>query len=171
MPVFSYSAPAVGKSEKLLEIEDGHKYLGTMRRYFSKNFRGSPIYDVNVYMYDAAGDDKYVIEQLDFGMVRGYTWGVYKNDAEIGKIKSPRGLFKNHRIDVRVNDYPGISIKAKTRGKHLILDENENKIGETSSTNSVNKVYQGEISALVLPEPDILFYGVIHTFWCGMKRN
>lgn len=167
---FEYEAHIIGSSEKPFTVLHESKEIGQMERYF-KNQSRTPQFDVNISAEDFQTGDVYTINQTVFKMMGRIKWEIKKNNETIGNIATPKGLFKKHQIDISIEEQPKITFQATWNGTGKIIDKNNNEIGMTSKATRFKRVYEGQINEGYLNIPWILFYSLVHTFWCGSNNN
>ena len=84
----------------------------------------------------------------------------------------PKGLFKPQRITADIPGYPSLTIQSTFSGKGRIKDGKGRDVGETKRTTPIKRTYTGSIEESAMGEmPLILFFALVHTFWCGFHRN
>ncbi|MDZ5712665.1 hypothetical protein [Jeotgalibacillus haloalkalitolerans] len=163
---FKYQSPFIGRTEKPVIISHEHREIGQIKRYF-KNTSSTTRYDVNMTIEEFQTGDIYRIDQTGFKLTRGAEWQVFKNDQPIGHIKTPEGIFKTDQIDISIEGQPEITFKAKLFGSVKIIGNQQTDIGFTKSPAGLKRVYEGQIDEAYLNIPLILFYSLVHTFWCA----
>ncbi|MEK4564118.1 hypothetical protein MKX54_05480 [Alkalihalobacillus sp. FSL R5-0424] len=163
---FSYTAPTIARSSDSFTIYHDQLNIGTMERFFTKQTR-NPIYDVNIRAYDGRNQDEYSIIQTKIKLFGETKWEIYRNDKKIGDVEVPKGFFKAHQVVVNVEDHPTFTFKILMNGTAVILNDNEDQIGSTERTTKIKHTYEGEIDDYFLQMPLILFYALVHTFWCS----
>ncbi|WYP27550.1 hypothetical protein NSQ54_05415 [Alkalihalobacillus sp. FSL W8-0930] len=164
--IFSYTAPTIAKSSDSFPIFHNESKIGTMERFFTKQTR-NPIYDVNIRAYDQSNQDTYTITQTKSKFLGETKWEIYRNDKKIGEAEVPKGFFKVHQVAVKLEDHPTFTFKIKMDGTAVILNDKEDQIGSTERTTKIKHTYEGEVDEHFLKIPLILFYGLVHTFWCS----
>lgn len=168
--IFSYTAPTIAKSTDSFSIYEGQAKIGSIERFFTKQTR-NPIYDVNIRAYDDRNQDTYTISQTKIKLLGETKWEILKNDQTIGEAEYPKGLFKAHQVVVYVEGHPIFTFKIQMDRTAVILNEKEEQIGSTERTTSIQHTYKGEVKDHFLQMPLILFYGLVHTFWCSSNLS
>ncbi|MDQ0208398.1 hypothetical protein [Alkalicoccobacillus murimartini] len=164
--LFDYTAPAIGRTDKSFIIEHDQKEIGQMERYFTKQTR-NPQYDVNILAKDFTSDDDYKINQTEIKLFGGTKWDIYKNGEIIGRAEYPKGFFKAHQVVVRLDNHPMLTMKVKFDRTASLLNEYEDEIGRMKRTTSFKRTYEGEVDDQYIDMPLMLFYSLLHTFWCS----
>lgn len=168
---FEYTAPTVAKSDKSFDVNENGKHIGSISRYFTNPQTRNPQYDINLNIHDTEGN-QYHIVQHSFTMRKGGEWEIKKGEHSIGRISNPDGFFKIHQIDVKAEGFPVFSIKANFSGKGKIVNAEKEEMGETYRTTSIKRTYEGDIEdSFIGPNLPILFYGIVHVFWCGFNKE
>lgn len=168
---FEYTAPTVGRSDATFDVSENGKKIGSINRFFTNENTRNPQFDVNLNI-DDLDNNNYRIVQSSFTLAKGGDWEVQKNDQSLGSISNPDGFFKVHQIDVNIDDFPKFSIKATFFGKGKILNAEKKEVGEIYRTTSIKRTYEGNIEDSFLgTNLPVLFYGIVHTFWCGFNRK
>ncbi|QKS69947.1 hypothetical protein FLK61_24515 [Paenalkalicoccus suaedae] len=169
--IFEFTAPTVAKSDKPFDVHENGEYIGSISRFFTNPQTRTPHYDVNLHIHDAE-DNHYRIIQNSFTMLKGGEWEVKKGEQTIGSIRNSDNLFQAHEIEIDIEGCPTFSIKGTFSRKGKILNSEREEVGETYRTTYVKRTYEGEINDSFLGESmPILFYGIIHFFWCGFPGD
>ncbi|MBM0067463.1 tubby C-terminal domain-like protein [Alkalicoccobacillus gibsonii] len=167
---FSYTAPTIARSTDSFSIYDGQAKIGSMERFFTKQTR-NPIYDVNIRTYDDRNQDTYTISQKKIKLLGETKWEILKNDQTIGEAEYPKGFFKAHQVVVYLEGHPTFTFKIQMDRTAVILDKKEEQIGSTERTTNIQHTYEGEVDGHFFQMPLILFYGLVHTFWCSSNLS
>ncbi|MCM2676864.1 hypothetical protein [Alkalicoccobacillus plakortidis] len=163
---FEYTAPAIARSDKSFIIEHDNREIGQLERYFTKQ-TSKPEYDVNIVAKEFTSSDEFKIEQTEIKLFGRTKWEIYKNEKIIGEAEFPKGFFKSHQIVMRIDDHPIIIMKINSNGTATLMNEDEEEIGSSRRTSTINRSYEGEIDDDYVDMPLILFYSLVHTFWCA----
>lgn len=168
---FKYTAPTMATSDASFEVYEHNNKIGSIHRFFTNEQTRTPEFDINLTIYDK-DNNHYRIMQSSFSMKKGGEWKVEKNDRLLGTIRNPDGFFKMHQIDIDIEDFPVFFIKATLSGKGRILNSAIEEVGQTYRTTRIERTYEGDIEDTFLGTTlPILFYGIVHTFWCGFNRQ
>ncbi|MEN0642698.1 hypothetical protein MKY91_05935 [Alkalicoccobacillus gibsonii] len=168
--IFSYTAPTIARSSDSFSIYEGQAKIGSIERFFTKQTR-NPIYDVNIRAYDDRNQDTYTISQKKIKLLGETKWEILKNDQTIGEAEYPKGLFKAHQVVFSLEGYPIFTFKLKMDGTTVILNDNDEPIGRSERTTNIQHTYEGEVDDHFLQMSLILFYGLVHTFWCSSNLS
>ncbi|MFK3939205.1 hypothetical protein ACI2JA_17020 [Alkalihalobacillus sp. NPDC078783] len=163
---FSYTAPTIARSSDSFPIYHHQSKIGSMERFFTKQTR-KPIDDVNIRAFDESNQDTYTITQIKSKLLGETKWEISKNEEKIGEAEYPKGFFKAHQVVVNLAGHPTFTFKIKMDRTAVILNDNEAQIGNTERTTNIKHTYEGEVDDHFLQMPLILFYSLVHTFWCS----
>ncbi|GGF13035.1 hypothetical protein GCM10010954_09680 [Halobacillus andaensis] len=167
--LITYIPPKSGSSTREMAIQKGKYIIGYMSRYFH-DWEGqtacSEHEEVNLEVQSEETNQEYTIQQVSKDRLRGLEWTIFQMGKPIGRIETPNGSSKKHRIIAVLLDHEPIKVEATWKKTGRI-----NKKGSTA----IKGFFQHKIHIESLQElKDLdaaLLASIVHVFWSSKAEG